>query len=777
MNKRSWTESLARACAKNKWWVVGAWAAAITLALFATMSWLNDALVTEATFTANPESMEAYNVMNDRLGVTETTVFDELIIIRNDTLTVDDPAFAARVNALYGELVALGPEVANEAVSYYVYPVPTLVSADMHSTMISFKMPIDTYERVTDVYVLGDKYNKDGFQIFHTGSAAFMEDNMTLSENTMVTGEMVGIGVALVVLALVFGALAAAVVPVLMGIASIVVAMGLTAVVGQAMDLTFMITSMITMMGLAVGIDYSLFVLTRFREERAKGLAKMDAIGKSGSTASRAIFYSGLTVMFALTGLVIFPLSIFVSMGIGALLVVFASIVAAMTLLPVLMGVFGDKVNALRIPFITPKVALPDNPNKGIWAWITRTVTKWPAVSLILVVAILGAAIIPFFDKVSGMSGISAMPDNLPSKQGYMVLQRDFHMGFDTPTTVVIDGDVTAPETQAAVTALQEKLTADAAFAAVEVTPYEPLNMTVINARSAFDTMSPEAKAAVERIREDYIPAAFSGTEARAMVTGESAFMVDYDRLTSDYTPWIFAFVLALSFIVLLLAFRSIVIPFTAICMNLLSVGASYGLIVLVFQKGFLADTLGFIQVASIETWLPLFLFSVLFGLSMDYQVFLLSRVREHYTQHHDNTAAVAFGLRNTGKLITGAALIMVAVFSGFAIGDMVMMQQMGFGLAIAILIDATLVRCVLVPATMKLLGKANWYLPKWLAWLPKIGLGENEETASTTTAGPGNPHGTPAAKPVTVIANDLGIMRKGYQKNTDNKGNNPPRR
>jgi RND superfamily putative drug exporter len=209
-------------------------------------------------------------------------------------------------------------------------------------------------------------------------------------------------------------------------------------------------------------------------------------------------------------------------------------------------------------------------------------------------------------------------------------------------------------------------------------------------------------------------------------VTGESAFMVDYDRITNEYTPIIFLLVLALSFVVLLLAFRSIVIPATAIVMNLLSVGAAYGLIVLVFQKGVGAGILGFTQVATIETWLPLFLFAVLFGLSMDYQVFLLSRIREHYMQHGDNAAAVAFGLGSTGRLITGAALIMVAVFGGFALGDMVMMQQMGFGLAVAILIDSTLIRCVLVPATMKLIGKANWYLPKWLKWLPNISLGEN---------------------------------------------------
>jgi RND superfamily putative drug exporter len=557
-----------------------------------------------------------------------------------------------------------------------------------------------------------------------------MADSMELSEGTMVTGETIGISVALVVLAIVFGAVAAAVLPVLLGIAAIVVALGMTALVGQAMDLTFMITSMITMMGLAVGIDYSLFILTRFREERARGLAKMDAIGAAGNTASRAIFYSGITVMLALTGLVIFPLSIFISMGIGALLVVFASIVASMTLLPALIGIFGDKVNALRIPFIQRRRTVAANEeSRGFWAWTARTVTRAPVVFLLVTVAILGAAVIPFFDKNSGMSGISSVPDYLPSRQGFAVLQRDFHIGLDAPVTIVVDGNVAAPETQAAMAALQEKLNADPIFASVMAVPAGG-DMAIIYGRLAGDSMSVESMQGVERIRADYIPAAFSGVPAQAMVTGDSAFMVDYNRITNDYTPVIFVMVLALSFVVLLLAFRSIVIPATAIIMNLLSVGAAYGLIVLVFQKGIGAELFGFMQVDVIETWLPLFLFAVLFGLSMDYQVFLLSRVREHYKQHGDNTAAVAFGLRSTGRLITGAALIMVAVFGGFALGDMVMMQQMGFGLAIAVLIDSTLIRCILVPAAMKLLGKYNWYLPRWLEWIPNISIGEQPPVA-----------------------------------------------
>ncbi len=758
MKRRTWTESLARACARRRWWTVGIWAAALVLAVFAISNLLGDALVTEAEFTSNPESMAAYNLMNERLGTTDDEMLDEMIIVRSNTMTVDDPAFATTVNGIYAELMAMGPDVAAQGITYYMVPDPSLVSADRHSTLIPFKMPFENYEKITDIYAMSEKYKTGDFEVYHTGSAAFMEDSMKLGEETMQTGETVGIAVALVVLAIVFGALTAALLPVLMGIAAIVVALGMTALVGQAMDLTFMVTNMITMMGLAVGIDYSLFILTRFREERAKGLSKIDAIGMAGSTANKAIFFSGITVMLALIGLVVFPLSIFISMGIGALCVVFTAIVASMTLLPALLGIFGDKVNSLRIPFIQPKkTAFVNGENKGVWAWITRTVTRTPAISLLLTVAILAAAIVPFFDKKSGMSGITAMPDYLPSKQGYMVLQSDFHTGLDAPTMVVIDGDVTRPETQTAMAGLQEKLTNDAMFASVNVVPHPDLNMAVIYARVAGDTMSPEAKDSVTRIRREYIPATFSNTTAKAMVTGESAFMVDYDRITDNYTPIIFIFVLALSFVVLMLAFRSIVIPATAIVMNLLSVGASYGLIVLVFQKGVGAGILGFTQVATIETWLPLFLFAVLFGLSMDYQVFLLSRVREHYIQHGDNTAAVGFGLRSTGRLITGAALIMVAVFGGFALGDMVMMQQMGFGLAIAVLIDSTLVRCVLVPATMKLLGKANWYLPKWLSWLPNISLGE---TAGTPQAQK-SPAPVPTIKklvlnPVTVTAEDM---------------------
>jgi RND superfamily putative drug exporter len=726
MKRSNWTESLARACARRPWVTVGIWAGAIAVAIFLISTFLGEALVTDVEPTNNPESSEALDLMNERLGVSEYEDLDEMIIVRSSTLTVDDVAFRSRVEQIYADLMALGQDVVLGGATYYMTQDPSMVSPDRHSTLIAFNMPMDADEKMDQVYALGDRYATGGFEVFHTGSAAFMADSMELGESSMSTGETIGISAAIVILAIVFGAIAAAVLPIVLGIVSIVVALGLTALVGQAMDLTFMITNMITMMGLAVGIDYSLFVLTRFREERARGREKMDAIGAAGATASRAIFFSGLTVVLALTGLVLFPLSIFISMGIGSILVVVAAIVASLTLLPAMLGLLGDRVNAIRIPFIHRRQA--DRTYEyanGFWGRLTRMVTRVPALSLIMVVVILLAAAFPFLDKGTGMSGISGIPDYLRSKQGYRVLQEEFHIGMDTPAIIVINGDVTSGETLSKIARLQSSLEADPAFAASFVVPHPDKDMAIVYASVAGDSMSIQSMDAVSNLRSEYIPQAFAGSPVRVLVTGDTAFMVDFNQTTADYTPFIFAYVLALSFVILILAFRSVVISTTAIIMNLLSVGAAYGLIVLVFQKGVGAGFFGFMQVEVIETWLPLFLFALLFGLSMDYHVFLLSRVRERFKQTGDNSEAVSFGLRSTGRLITGAALIMVAVFGGFALGDLVMLQQMGFGLAVAVFLDATLVRCVLVPATMKLLGRHNWYLPGWLEWLPNVSLGE----------------------------------------------------
>ena len=574
------------------------------------------------------------------------------------------------------------------------------------------------------------------------------------AEKDLQTGEGIGIAVAMVVLALVFGAIAAALLPIVLAIVAIIVALGATAVVGQAFDLSFFVTNMITMMGLAVGIDYSLFIVSRFREERAKGLEKVDAIATAGATAGRTVLFSGMTVALALTGLLIVPVSVFQSLGAGAILVVIAAVLASMTLLPAILGLMGDKVNAIRIPFIQRrKVGQPTEASGGFWYWTARAVMRRPVVSLVVAAGLLLAAASSYLDINLGTAGVSALPDGLRSKEGFIVLQQEFGFGQDAPAEIVIDGQTDSESVQAAIKRLEAAVASDPAFVTLELEVYPEADLSVLYARLAGDPTSKEAMDAVERLRAEYLPEAFDGVPARALVTGETAGMVDFIQITDTYTPIVFALVLGLSFVLLTVAVRSIVVPVTSIIMNLLSVGAAYGMVVLVFQKGVGADLLGFQQIDTVGTWLPLFLFSILFGLSMDYHVFLLSRIRERYLQTGNNTEAVAFGLRSTGRLITGAALIMVAVFGGFALGDLVMMQQFGFGLAVVVLMDATIVRSVLVPATMRLLGDRNWYLPKWLEWLPNVGIGEgiHEKAQPVREPAVATPRYQPALVPVPV--------------------------
>jgi RND superfamily putative drug exporter len=306
-------------------------------------------------------------------------------------------------------------------------------------------------------------------------------------------------------------------------------------------------------------------------------------------------------------------------------------------------------------------------------------------------------------------------------RSAYALLSRDFPAGRIQPVEVVVDGQ-RSTDVLSGIDRLVAATSEEPVFGPAEPPVWNAEeDLALLRIPLTVDVSSPVAHDAVELLRDDLIPAAFADVTAEVLVTGGPAFSADFETVVRDYTPIVFAFVLSLSFVLLMLAFRSLVVPFKAIVMNLLSVGATYGLLVLVFQKGYGADLLGFQETPIIESWVPIFLFCVLFGLSMDYHVFLLSRIREHYDATHDNRESVAVGLQSTGRIITGAALIMVAVFAGFASGQLVMFQQMGFGLGVAVLIDATIVRSVLVPSAMALLGDANWYLPRWLQWLPDL--------------------------------------------------------
>jgi RND superfamily putative drug exporter len=686
---------------------------------FVTSQFLGDALTSDFDFTNRPEAVRAQELIEDRLR--GPAKLSETYIVRSGDISVEDPAFQDEVEGIQADLAGLGPDIVEQTVSFYDTQDPSMVSDDEHATLVTAVLP-DDIDRLTDhvegLRGVAREHTGDGFETLHLGDVTVNDDFNTIAEEDLAKGESIGIGAALLVLIVVFGAIVAALLPIFLAIGAIIVALGAVALIGQWADFSFFVTNMITMMGLAVGIDYSLFIVSRYREERAHGIEKLDAISAAGATANRAVFFSGMTVVLALIGLLLIPTTIFRSLGLGAILVVLAAVVASMTLLPAILSLLGDRVNSLRI---LGRKKVPGAPPRdgGFWDRITHAVMGRPVVALLLAAGVLVAAGWSFFDMNTGFSGISTLPDDVQSKRAYAVLASEFSGGFTSPVEIVIDGD--AAQISDEVAELRELLADDRGFGPSTVETNAASDLSVVSAPVAGDPSGEAATAAVERVRGEYAPSVFRDSDVEVLVGGATAFNKDFFDLTDTYTPIVFLFVLGLSFLLLTVVFRSIVVPIKAILMNLLSVGAAYGLIVLVFQKGVGADLLGFHQVEAIEAWLPLFLFSILFGLSMDYHVFLLTRIREHWDLTGDNANSVAHGLRTTGQIITGAALIMVAVFAGFAAGDLAALQQMGFGLAVAVFLDATIVRSVLVPATMRLLGDRNWYLPRWLRWLPDI--------------------------------------------------------
>jgi len=724
MSPQAW----ARRCAARPWRTVLAWLLLVVSSILISGALLSGALTTESTFTGTPDSKRADDLRESRLGA--KMPIRDVVIVRAQRST-DPVGLRAAVSAVHDQVANLGRDVVS------VSPAAQApVSNDGRSALLALTIPgdvADTDPKIEQVITAAKSVDQPGYQVLVTGDATLSRDLTKLSESDLQKGEGIGIPIALVILVFVFGALVAAFIPVLLAIFAIVVGIAMIALIGTVSPLSFFAVNMLTFMGLAVGIDYSLFVVSRFREERARGLDVEGAIERSAGTAGRAVMFSGLTVVLALIGMLIVPTQIFISLAVGAIVVVLVTMVAALTLLPAVLRLLGDRVNKGRIPFISRHAK--EDTRHGFWARAVHLAMRRPAISAALACALLLLAAIPALSLKTGAAGISSLPDNLSAKQGFIVLDRDFSAGAVTPADIVVDGAVGTPTIDAAIGSLTKTLAADKRFGTPAIRSYPDHELAVISVPVAGDSTSEAAEDAVKTLRNDAIPAAFDGTAANVYVTGATAQNLDFTGITQTYLPIVFALVLGLSFILLLVAFRSIVVPLTSIAMNLLSVAAAYGLLVFVTEKGHGAGLLGFHVVPTIEAWIPLFLFSVLFGLSMDYQVFLLSRIRERYDHTGNTREAVIYGIGSTAHLITGAALIMVAVFAGFASGDLVMFQQMGFGLGVAILVDATVVRVILMPAVMELLGDRNWYLPRWLHWLPHLNVeGETERPPTAVT-------------------------------------------
>jgi uncharacterized membrane protein YdfJ with MMPL/SSD domain len=536
--------------------------------------------------------------------------------------------------------------------------------------------------------------------------------------------ETLSIPITLIILVVAFGALVAAGVPLLLGLTAVMATLGLVAIPSQFLPMDDTVSSVVLLVGLAVGVDYTLFYLRREREEKRAGADKIEAVHTAAATSGRAILVSGFTVMAAMAGMFFAGGRTFTALGVGSIMVVAVAMIGSVTVVPAILASLGDRIDKGRVPLLHRLSRRSNRTDGGAWSWVLGKVLKRPAISAVAATGLLVVLALPAFGMHTVLTGTDDLPRKLEVMKVYDRMQAAFPGG-QIPATVAIEGkDVTTAQIQAAAKEL-----GDRAFAThlmngpIDVSVSPDKHVALIDIPMKGDGSDKQSAQALTALRGGIVDSTIAhapGVE-HAYVTGIAAGTKDFNDLMKSHAPIVFAFVLSLAFLLLLVTFRSIVIPIKAIVLNLLSVGASYGVLVWVFQKGHLEGLLGFKSNGGVVSWLPLFLFVILFGLSMDYHVFILSRVREAFDRGMKTEDAVAHGIRATAGTVTSAAIVMVAVFAIFATLSALDFKQMGVGLAVAIFIDATIVRAVLLPATMKLLGDWNWYLPKGLHWLPRI--------------------------------------------------------
>jgi uncharacterized membrane protein YdfJ with MMPL/SSD domain len=728
------TQAIAMMSARHPWRTITAWIAVVLAGAVAIGSLLGGALTTEGNPTNNPQSTRAADVLDEAFPPTTGAAVTDIVVVRSPRYTVDAPQFRALAQGIASDVRRAGVASVH---TYLDAPDRSLVTRDRHATIVQFSEASD--DGIDEIVGSAERADASpAFAVSVTGQKTLDRDFNELSQSDLQEGELqFGLPAALIILLLVFGAVVAGLVPLLITLPSIVVALGLVAVLAHVFSLSVFVINMLTGMGLALAIDYALFVVSRFREERGRGREKLDAIAATATTANRSVVFSGTTFVIAMFGMLIVPSSIMRSLAVGAIVVGIVSVIASATLLPAILSVLGDGVDRLRIPLIGRRSLESANPEGRFWGTIVRAVLRRPGLYLAVSVALLLGLASPIFGMHVGTSGVTALPDGFESKQGFAALKRDFPKATSDPVEIVVSEGAAQPAARRALNELRTSLAADARFGGrgtIERSPDGRVALLSVAVRG--DPSGDDAVSAVRDLRSTIVPAAFANTQAEVLVGGTTSENIDYFDSVIGPAPWVIALVLALTLVFLTVVFRSLVVAGTAVALNLLSVGAAYGLLVLVFQDGVGAGLFGFNQVDTIEAWVPLFLFSVLFGLSMDYQVFLLSRIRERFDETGNTTDAVTFGVASTARIITGAALIIVAVFAGFASGQLIMFQQMGFGVAAALLIDATIIRSVVLPSAMRLLGDWNWYLPRWLTWLPQLSV-EGERRHGRTTPRP----------------------------------------
>ena len=768
--------------ARFPWIVVGAWLVAV-VALGAFAGGLPSRLVSGGFEVPGSQSLAVQHSLRDRFSQSANGGGGAtLVVVHHPRLTVDDPAFRAGLESLTQRVRAV--EGVGDVTSVLASGNPALISPDRHTTYLVASLQgeqsaqITTAGRIEHAAQAATREASaalSGLDVTTGGLAAFFHQFNEVAKEDLERAELISFPITLAVLVIAFGSLIAAGLPLMLAAVSLVVTLGALFFLAGAVEMSIYVTNTASVIGIGVGIDYALFIVTRFRDELRHGYSVDRAVARASATAGQAVVLSGITVIVALAGMFLVQVQAFSSMAIGSMAVVAVAVLAAITLLPAMLRLVGTRIDRLHIPTFGRRAAVSSLPTSsvapngeetesdGFWHRWAVAVMRRPWLSLIGSLVVLLALAAPFSVIRLGQPGPSMLPVDASPRRATERLAEAFGPGVTGPIEILVEtpGGAGSMTNLVKIDRLTRALQADpdvaqvigltslipgadlGTYAAVyarglaglppTAAPLTPILTGLANWDRGADITrvtvigkhAPDSSAAewlVERIRADILPGAALAGEAS--VGGATAANLDLaDRLIGRL-PLVVGCVLALSFALLVLAFRSLLLPLKAVLMNLLSVGASYGLIVGLFQLGWGERALGFTSPGNIAAFVPLFLFSILFGLSMDYEVFLMSRMKEEFERTGSNEIAVARGLEATARTITSAALIMVTVFAAFAAGRLVPFKEMGVGLAAAVFLDASLVRIILVPAAMRLMGNWNWWMPRALdRWLPRIEL------------------------------------------------------
>jgi RND superfamily putative drug exporter len=696
-----------------------------------------------------------------------------LVMFTSDTLTVDDPQFTGEANAAVTRLQSWS--AVSRVVSYAVNPAQ--VSRDRHAAYVTVFVNANPDRSAATVAAIEQRVGTlPHLRVIVGGGPAFYADIQSVSESDLRRAELIAFPFALLALLLVFRSVIAAGLPAAVGGCSVVVSLALLYALARVSPVSIFALNITTLFGLGLGVDYSLFMVSRFREELSAGRDVADAVGATMATAGRAVFFSGLAVSIGLLGLIAFPLNMLRSVGFGGLFTVALAILAAVTLLPALLSLLGHRVNALpvRLPWRRRAAGGPGRTGSGFWHALALQVMRRPVPIFAATLAMLLLLGAPFLSVRLAAPDASILPSWAKSRASYDLLTRRFDLEQTTPIIIAVQtsGSPLAAANLTKLDAYVRRIQADPRAASVvsivsldprfTLQQYQVLyahpeqladpylaqavpqfagdDVTMVEVISKYPMLDQRSQALVLAIRNSP-----PGGGMRALVDGGSAGVIDYVNALYTVFPIAVLIVALITYLVLMFLFRSVVLPLKALLMNTLSILASYGALVFIFQQGHFSDVLRFTPLGFVEASSPILMFCALFGLSMDYEVFLLSRVREAYEETGDNTQAVALGLERSGGIITSAAAIVILVSAAFASADMIIVKALGVGMALAVLLDATLVRGLLVPATMRLLGAANWW---WPGALDRIIPGARPGTRVLLPEGAPEPAGAPGGRP-----------------------------